>query len=97
MTPLLRADIGVCETYEYADAPPLECPLSVFAARSDTSAPPECMTEWSRQTTSRCRLHTFTGDHFFVQREAAAVVARVARDLAETLETVARRQVIDRC
>jgi medium-chain acyl-[acyl-carrier-protein] hydrolase len=94
MTPLLRADIGVCETYQYADAPPLQCPLSVFAARSDAGAPPDRMAGWSRQTTARCRLHTFIGDHFFVQREAAAVVARVARDLAETMETVERGLVI---
>jgi medium-chain acyl-[acyl-carrier-protein] hydrolase len=92
MTPLLRADIAVCETYQYVDAPPLACPLSVFSAEGDASAPPERMADWSRQTTSRCRLHTFQGDHFFVQREVAAVVARVSTDLAETLETHASMQ-----
>lgn len=87
LTPLLRADIAVCETYQYVDAPPLACPLSVFAAEGDPSAPPERMGTWSRQTTSRCRLHTFKGDHFFVQREVAAVVAKVSSDLAATLES----------
>ena len=92
MTPLLRADIAVCETYQYVDAPPLACPLSVFAAEGDASARPDRMADWSRQTTSRYRLHKFQGDHFFVQREVAAVVAGVSRDLAETLETHASTQ-----
>lgn len=87
MTPLLRADIAMCETYQYVDAPPLEYPLSVFAAQSDASAPPDRMAGWRRHTTSRCRLHVFKGDHFFVQREAAAVVARVSSDLVETLDS----------
>jgi medium-chain acyl-[acyl-carrier-protein] hydrolase len=90
MTPLLRADMAVCETYQYVEAPQLECPLSVFAAQDDASAPPERMAGWSRQTTARCRVHTFRGDHFFVQREPAAVVAKVSTDLAETLDAEAR-------
>jgi medium-chain acyl-[acyl-carrier-protein] hydrolase len=92
MTPLLRADMAVCETYQYVNAPPLACSLSVFAARGDASATPERMEDWSHQTTSGCRVHTFTGDHFFVQRDAAAVVAKVASELTETLELELRHR-----
>ncbi len=86
ITPLLRADMAVCETYEYVNAPPLACRLSLFAARDDAGATPERMEDWALETTSGCRFHTFAGDHFFVHRDAAAVVAKVATDLNETLE-----------
>jgi surfactin synthase thioesterase subunit len=85
MTPLLRADFAVCETYRYIDATPLECPISVFAGRDDSSAPPHRMLAWRQQTTAGCRFHTLTSDHFFVSREAREVVGRIAADLRDTL------------
>jgi surfactin synthase thioesterase subunit len=85
MTPLLRADMALCETYQYLDDTPLECPISVLAARGDPSADPDGMADWRLLTTARTVVHAFEGDHFFVQRDGAAVVARVGEDVTETL------------
>jgi surfactin synthase thioesterase subunit len=90
VAPVLRADLSLCETYQYVDALPLDCPISVFAARADQSAPPARMAGWQQHTLASCRFHTLTSDHFFVSREAPAVVARVSADLCETLNAVPR-------
>jgi medium-chain acyl-[acyl-carrier-protein] hydrolase len=85
IAPLLRADFSVCETYQYVDAAPLDCPISVFAGRADDGAPPDRMLGWRQHTTASCRFHTLASDHFFVSREAPAVVAGVVADLCDTL------------
>jgi len=85
MMPLLRADFAVCETYRYTGQPPLECPISAFAGLRDNGASPAVVAEWASQTTSRFRLRLIEGDHFFVQKAAAAVTAGIAEELLDTM------------
>jgi surfactin synthase thioesterase subunit len=35
LNPILRADLEVCQTYEYEPRPPLDCPITVFGGLQD--------------------------------------------------------------
>jgi surfactin synthase thioesterase subunit len=85
MLPVLRADLRICETYRYQDQPPLNCPISAFAARDDPGVLPEAVAAWKSQTTSRFHLHLIEGGHFVVQMAAAPLAGRISADLRQTL------------
>jgi medium-chain acyl-[acyl-carrier-protein] hydrolase len=85
MLPVLRADLRICETYRYQDQPPLNCPISAFAARNDPGALPGAVAAWKSQTTSRFHLHIIEGGHFVVQTAAAPLAGRISADLMQTV------------
>lgn len=82
MIPLLRADFAVCETYQYQDEPPLECPVTVFGGLDDVEVRYEHLEPWREHTSSAFRLHVFPGDHFFVQTAQADMAQVIAAELA---------------
>jgi pyochelin biosynthesis protein PchC len=79
-TPLLRADLALDAGYRQpAAAGSLDVPVVAIAGNQDAVAPPDAVRGWREVTTGRFELHTFDGDHFYLQRHAAAVVALAAR------------------
>ncbi|MEN9865195.1 MAG: hypothetical protein RL748_785, partial [Pseudomonadota bacterium] len=48
--PILRADMMVCESYEYRDLGKLECPLTLFTGTMDGNVAPHEMPGWANQT-----------------------------------------------
>ena len=81
MLPLLRADFEMIETYEYTDAPPLGCPITVFGGLRDAEAPREKLEGWREHTTGRFRMRMFDGDHFFIHPLESLVLREVAEEL----------------
>lgn len=84
--PMLRADIGVIETYRFREGSPLECPISVFAGLEDRSVDFRQLEAWRRFTTGEFRLEFLPGGHFFLQTGREGLLRSVARDLAVVLE-----------
>jgi len=80
--PGLRADIAVCDSYEYVEGEPLACPISVFGGEQDRQVGREDLAGWEAQTTGGCSLTMFPGEHFFHQSEQAAVLAAIAAGIA---------------
>lgn len=64
--PIMRADIEALQTYEYADAPPLDCPITAFGGSQDQVVNLDGLTAWRAQTTARSVVHVLPGDHFFL-------------------------------
>jgi len=42
----MRADLAMCETYEYRDEPPFTCPIYVHGGEHDDKVPLERVTPW---------------------------------------------------
>lgn len=82
VSPTLRADFAIVETYEYRTAPPLAIPISVFAGTGDDRVSPEHAKAWSKETTRPTALHWFDGDHFFVNSARDAVLEKLRTELA---------------
>ncbi len=90
MLPVLRADFSVLETYEHRPEAPLSTPLTVLGGRADRIVPPKALDGWQRHTSAGSRLCLFPGDHFFLHRTAADVLATVVRDLGAAVSEPAR-------
>ena len=83
VVPILRADFEVCDTYAYTPAPPLDCPITVFGGETDHVVPPALLPAWSEHTSDVFNLHTYPGDHFFLQHVQSDVLSIMSRDLAQ--------------
>jgi medium-chain acyl-[acyl-carrier-protein] hydrolase len=66
LLPTLRADLAVCENYDYRPERPLDCPITVFGGLQDSTASMEEHAAWNAQTRGPFTLHMFPGDHFFL-------------------------------
>lgn len=81
LTPTLRADFEVCETYQYQAQAPLACPITAFAGTDDAEVPVAGVEAWRAQTTAHSSVHIVSGGHFFLQSEATAVLRLVTEAL----------------
>ncbi|MFI9819142.1 thioesterase II family protein [Streptomyces sp. NPDC052013] len=79
--PLLTADFAVSEAYAYTPEPPLDIPITAFAATDDPRAGVAQLAAWQAQTTGPFTLHELPGDHFAVLAHADRVHAAVAAAL----------------
>ena len=66
MIPLLRSDFQICQTYDYTNEPPLECPITAFGGLSDKDIHGDLVGAWRVQTARSFRLLMMPGDHFFI-------------------------------
>jgi surfactin synthase thioesterase subunit len=80
VVPSLRADLTSFENYRYADEPPLAGPISVFGGDADPLVPVPELGPWRAQTRARCAVRVFGGDHFFLARHPAALLAALLSD-----------------
>ena len=78
LIPMLRADFAVCYSYVYAPGEPLRCPITVLGGTRDEDAPPDELDDWYKETTGKCNVQMFEGDHFFInQRQVANNITRL--------------------
>jgi len=90
LTPVLRADFSVNETYAYADDEPFDIGISCFGGLGDKEVSRDDCAAWKEQTRARFRLRMLPGDHFFVHSAKDMILESVARDLAEVLQAAQR-------
>lgn len=83
LTPMLRADFAVCETYVYRHEPRLTCPVSAFGGLDDATVPAEDLDAWREQTDAGFRLRQLPGKHFFVTSAAEQLLRALADDLEQ--------------
>lgn len=82
MTPLLRADFSVCQTYEYEPGPPLDIPMIIFGGLQDHEVPREDLEAWREHTSATFKLRMLPGDHFFLNSEQALLLKTLSQDLS---------------
>ena len=86
MLPLLRADFSLCDTYEYAEAAPLDCPITVFGGLEDAGIPRGNLEAWREQTAASFTLRMLPGDHFFLHSKNALLLRLLAAELQQLAE-----------
>lgn len=82
--PIMRADLQICDTYEFVAASPLRCAVVAYAGADDEAVPPERMRGWQDHTTGAFALHVFPGDHFFVRTAQVALLEALERRMGES-------------
>lgn len=81
LIPVLRADLSVCQTYLYAPAEPLACPIVAFGGRDDPQACPELLAEWGAHTTAGFRTQILPGGHFYLQTSESLFLEKLSAEL----------------
>lgn len=79
--PMLRADLGLVDTYRYRPAPPLPWPITVLVAADDPFCPPADVTGWHAHTTAGCQVTVLPGNHFFLHDQADRMVQLIEHRL----------------
>ncbi|MEO0843542.1 MAG: thioesterase II family protein [Cyanobacteria bacterium J06643_5] len=79
--PVLRADFAVIGTYTYYNAPPLECPISIFGGLEDDKVPIEELEAWRTQTNNSFSLEIFPGGHFFINDLYLLLIEKISEVL----------------
>lgn len=88
LLPLLRADMGICESYGYTPEDPLDVPVSVLGGDEDPEVPVPDLAPWSEETSRECTLRTYPGDHFFIHGARESVLRDLRDDLERTLRSL---------
>jgi medium-chain acyl-[acyl-carrier-protein] hydrolase len=81
MSPILRADFEICQTYEYLPEPPLECPITAFGGLQDQEISHRQLDAWREHTNSSFSLRMFPGDHFFLHASAPLLFRTIEQEL----------------
>ncbi len=81
MVPLLRADVGMAETYAYHDQPPLPCAISAFGGVLDADVTRDDIAAWGAQTTATFLPRMLPGDHFFIAQQRILLFQAMLHDL----------------
>jgi len=82
LLPTLRADMTICETYEYTADEPLNCPITAFGGRRDEYVSAVDLDAWRDHTCAEFRREMLPGDHFFLkntERKLADAVAQAVQ------------------
>jgi medium-chain acyl-[acyl-carrier-protein] hydrolase len=66
ISPNLRADFEMVETYRYRHGPALDCPVTAFGGERDADLWPRRDGGWDEQTTARFAARFVPGNHFFL-------------------------------
>jgi medium-chain acyl-[acyl-carrier-protein] hydrolase len=81
ISPVLRADFELCQTYKPSPRPPLECPFTVFGGLQDQDVTRAQLEGWRDYTSSSFILRMFPGDHFFLHNSAPLLLRMIAQEL----------------
>ena len=79
--PSMRNDYAAVRSYEYRPGPVLDCPVIALMGADDPRIDTDEAAAWSRHTTGRFALHTFTGGHFYLAAHQRAVADLILRSL----------------
>jgi medium-chain acyl-[acyl-carrier-protein] hydrolase len=81
MTPMLRADFELVQTYVFEGPCALRCPIRGYGGLGDSAVTTESLQAWRQYTASSFSMSLFPGDHFFVFQSHNRFFYKLAMDL----------------
>ena len=81
LLPALRADIEALETFVHTGRATLECPISVYGGEADRTVSLADLQAWNKEASAPCDIRLFAGDHFYINKQAKALLADVSAKL----------------
>jgi surfactin synthase thioesterase subunit len=79
---VLRADLALSASRLPQELPPLKCPITALGGDDDPMVPPETLPLWRRHSGSAFKMQILPGNHFFVFRRQAEVLATIEAALS---------------
>lgn len=81
LLPILKADMKMFETYQYAPAAPLACPMYIMTGEQDRVCTSSAMAGWEKETSGPFFAETVAGNHFFINNAVDRMRATILRAL----------------
>jgi medium-chain acyl-[acyl-carrier-protein] hydrolase len=81
LSPALRADMALVETYRYEPEAPFDFSFIAFGGDEDRMVRRPELEQWSAQTSGEFRLRMMSGDHLFLQAKRSELMADVTSTL----------------
>jgi len=88
LTPRLRADFELDDTYTFEQDLPLQCPISAWTSDADDLVSPESMQAWREHTQGPFSGQVMQGGHFAFYEQENMVLAQIRRALSARPETI---------
>lgn len=85
--PVIRADMQLCDTYEYRPKAPLSCGMTAFGGEADSGVKLDDIAAWKELTAGPFTFCVFPGDHFFVHSDEQMVLQAVKDQLNKLLNS----------
>jgi surfactin synthase thioesterase subunit len=85
LLPIVRADLAICENYQYQPEDPLDCPIAAFGGLQDSMVSPDDLASWHAQTTRPFTLNLYPGDHFFLHSARDSLLSTLFQKLQRLL------------
>lgn len=79
MEPVLRADFTAAESWQYVAEAPLALPIAVFSGDQDTWVARANLAAWREHTSAGFWQQSFSGDHFYMLHQTAALVQQITQ------------------
>jgi 4'-phosphopantetheinyl transferase len=93
LSPMLRADFAVLETYLPSEGASLPCPITVLGGVDDAEVRPEALDGWRNRTRDSFRKILFPGTHFYMITAQAALLRTLSETLEPLIDRIAPEQV----
>ncbi len=84
LLPVLRADVGMVETYQYSSESPLDCGITVLCGDQDHMVSRGSAEAWRAQTSRDFSLLVLPGNHLFLQTQRLQLVRRIGERLLDS-------------
>jgi medium-chain acyl-[acyl-carrier-protein] hydrolase len=81
LTPMLRADFSLSDTYAFGGEPPLRVPITAFAGEADPYVEVADVEQWRAVTAAPFKFHVVPGGHYFPRTERAALLSTILAEL----------------
>lgn len=91
----VRADLKLCETYNYDSAARLTCPATIYWGEQDEYINKENMPEWQQQFKKKVRLKPFMGDHFYHTCQRVSLLDDLLQVLQEQKDDETKQRFIE--
>jgi medium-chain acyl-[acyl-carrier-protein] hydrolase len=88
MLPVLRADLGLDETYAREPGTPLDCPIAAFGGSEDWTVSRPSLEAWREHTTGGFSATTLPGGHFFLDSSRGLFAEAVTTELKRLDEMI---------
>ena len=85
VSPILRADFQLIETWMYQPSDPISAPVMALGGVKDSQVSMDDLEEWSKVTKGPFCLELFSGDHFFINQVTDSLLSTVSNAIESVL------------
>ena len=85
VTPVLRADVELCNSYIYTPEPLFSFPITAFGGLDDRGVTRRHLEGWREHTALSFVLRMLPGDHFFLNTSTLALLEAISKELEQDI------------